>query len=693
MTEKAATIMKYLEDHDLQNLMQEALQSVCDSLAPNPMLALSEFFAKKNELATQEAVADATGGAEESTEKARWPLGEIFMQFDTDGDGVLDMGEFTRALKAIGMPKRDGSKKEMDEYTFKRMDTNGDGKLSVQEFESNMPLALRAKLESKLEAGWKFDEAKWAASQERHKTWNMAKVFKMFSEDEETLSKGKLKRAFRAIGLKKRTGEKMEMDDAMFAAFDTNGDNKISLEEFETNMPPAVRAKIVEMLDGGWKFDPAMWSASQTRHKACNFAKLFKTFDMDSDGYLDFREMQRAFRAIGLKKRAGANYELDAMTFKTFDDNGDGKVSLEEFEKNMPDALREKITEIIESGWKFDAEKWAASQERHKDDEGFDPNKAFNNSAPIEVKFPLGEIFMQFDTDGDGVLDSGEFKRALHAIGLEKRTGDKADLDDFTFKQMDKNGDGKLSIEEFDANMPIALRAKLEEKLDGGWKFDEEKWKASQERHSKWNMAKVFAKFDTDGDGILDFEEFKRGFRAIGLKKRSGEEYEIDEEMFKAFDTNGDGHVSLQEFQDNLHDATRKKIEEKLDGGWRFDPELWKASQARHGKANYAKIYKKFDSDSDGVLDARELQRAFRAMGLKKRSGEKFLLDQMVFKSFDTNGDGKVSLEEFEANMPAELREKLDEQLANGWEFDEAAWKASQERHKDDPEFDGGKIY
>lgn len=151
----------------------------------------------------------------------------------------------------------------------------------------------------------------------------------------------------------------------------------------------------------------------------------------------------------------------------------------------------------------------------------------------------MGEIFMQFDTDGDGVLDASEFQRALRAIGLEKREGDKKDLDAFTFKQMDTNGDGKLSIEEFDANLPLALRAKIEAKLADGWVFDEEKWKASQERHAQWNMAKVFAKFDTDGDGVLDLDEFQRGFRAIGLKKRSGEKYEIDEAMFKSFDTNG----------------------------------------------------------------------------------------------------------------------------------------------------------
>ena len=100
--------------------------------------------------------------------------------------------------------------------------------------------------------------------------------------------------------------------------------------------------------------------------------------------------------------------------------------------------------------------------------------------------------------------------------------------------------------------------------------------------------------------------------------------------------------MSLEEFQANLHEKTRKKIEEKLDGGWRFDPALWAASQARHSKPNYAKIFKKFDTDGDGVLDMRELKRAFRALGLKKRDGEKYDLDMMTFKSMDVNGDGKV---------------------------------------------------
>ena len=39
---------------------------------------------------------------------------QIFAQFDADGDGKLDIYEIARAFRAMGLPKRDGSKMDMD---------------------------------------------------------------------------------------------------------------------------------------------------------------------------------------------------------------------------------------------------------------------------------------------------------------------------------------------------------------------------------------------------------------------------------------------------------------------------------------------------------------------------------------------------------------------------------------------------
>merc|ERR1711965_566230 len=115
-------------------------------------------------------------------------------------------------------------------------------------------------------------------------------------------------------------------------------------------------------------------------------------------------------------------------------------------------------------------------------------------------------------------------------------------------------------------------------------------------------MSKVFKQFDTDGDGVLDMGEFQRGFRALGLKKRDGTKYEVDQEMFNSFDTNGDGKISMEEFEANMKPRTRTKIEELLDAGWNFDATLWAESQERHAHWDMSKVFAQFDTDNDGEI-------------------------------------------------------------------------------------------
>ena len=46
---------------------------------------------------------------------------------------------------------------------------------------------------------------------------------------------------------------------------------------------------------------------------------------------------------------------------------------------------------------------------------------------------------------------------------------------------------------------PVAAccsRAKIEEKLDAGWKFDTKRWAESIARHGRWDLSKVFKQFD-----------------------------------------------------------------------------------------------------------------------------------------------------------------------------------------------------
>ena len=50
--------------------------------------------------------------------KGKYDMKALFLLFDADGDGKLDIHEFARAFRALGLPKRNGDKLEIDQATF-----------------------------------------------------------------------------------------------------------------------------------------------------------------------------------------------------------------------------------------------------------------------------------------------------------------------------------------------------------------------------------------------------------------------------------------------------------------------------------------------------------------------------------------------------------------------------------------------
>lgn len=130
----------------------------------------------------------------------------------------------------------------------------------------------------------------------------------------------------------------------------------------------------------------------------------------------------------------------------------------------------------------------------------------------------LTEAFNLFDTDGSGAIDAAELCTAMAALGFNPK---RSEIDKMV-KEMDKDGDATIDLEEF----MIMLAEKMNQQ-DG-----------------KEEMLKGFKMFDDDNTGRISFNNFKRVATDLGETLTDDQLKEILAEA----DEDNDGEISQEEF-------------------------------------------------------------------------------------------------------------------------------------------------
>jgi Ca2+-binding EF-hand superfamily protein len=151
-------------------------------------------------------------------------------------------------------------------------------------------------------------------------------------------------------------------------------------------------------------------------------------------------------------------------------------------------------------------------------------------------------VFQKYDTDDSGFIDVGELGKMIYDMGHKLN---EVELVAAT-QQLDKNGDGRISYEEFMS----------------WWSRGEQRFSSLElsERAQKQLAASIdfFKYYDKDRSGTIDRAEFKPVYESL---KAAGHQLGTIDQALTALDKSGDGLISLNEYVNWLINSKILKLE------------------------------------------------------------------------------------------------------------------------------------
>ncbi|XP_008457058.2 calmodulin-like protein 7 [Cucumis melo] len=149
---------------------------------------------------------------------------------------------------------------------------------------------------------------------------------------------------------------------------------------------------------------------------------------------------------------------------------------------------------------------------------------------PPPSAMELKKVFGTFDKNDDGFITKKELMESLKSMRMMITEKDAEEM----LKEVDENGDGLIDFEEF---------CVLGEKLLMG--FEENK--KTSVGDDEEGLKDAFGVFDKDSDGLISVEELSLVLCSLGMNE--GKIVENCKEMIRKVDLDGDGMVNFDEFK------------------------------------------------------------------------------------------------------------------------------------------------
>jgi len=338
-------------------------------------------------------------------------------------------------------------------------------------------------------------------------------------------------------------------------------------------------------------------------------AALFSSFDINGDSKLQFEEY-----ALLIQEAAGKVSGRDAMTNTLKLDDNYAEVwrsvnddSLEIWGSNSADTTTSSFVRCM--GDSFANTTASAS--------------AFNSSSQLMPQHlaKARKVFDAIDTNDSGEIDAGELKVALETLGMRITDDEVDDL----FKSLDINADSKLHFEEYMEFMnETAARISARNTIPEGDVLVDHTI-LMHETTATWHSHETTATWQSDSSIEIVVEQP----RAPPLEVAT----DITGPSSSA-DDRGEPQQSLAwRLCDAAGlDATQELTEIQAD--------------------NVQRVFDAIDLNESGLIDADEFRLAVEALGMNISDEV-----EVVFKSFDINGDSDLRFDEYVKLVQEAVRE------------------------------------